>query len=404
MINKRETNSKSKVFLIIIGCFVILYYTLSGFKAIAAEKTEINKIPKIPINLPPSNFAMDTQQALNGLSPDSPEYYFALGSTYTYHGKYQEASEEFNKAWKLAKQDPSKNMVLSDTLSELAYVYQKLNLLDKAYTCITTLKTVPYNGNTTFGEIWAYHLKLGDYYMYKSEWDNARGEYRRAIQKNPNDSQGYKGIGWAYGMQGNHDQALVYFKKYIELTPDNFEPYLLTGEAYYNKMMDSEATMYLQKAINMNPYLYHKAYLKLANAYRGDWLKTHDAHSFYGAEQNYQKAFAINSTYPYTYVDYGTFLYEQGKQQDGLSYFYKALTLDSSNDEAHCGVGRYYYDNQEYDKALEEFSKSIATNPKYPYVYYYLSKYYSEVKQDQKLAKLNINKYNQLLPQYRNSR
>lgn len=79
--------------------------------------------------------------------------------------------------------------------------------------------------------ITSYHDKAWNS-MTSSNWDEAIKYLDAAIALNRNDSWAYTGRGHAYGMKGDHKQAMLDFSKAIELNASDPWPYAYRGKDY----------------------------------------------------------------------------------------------------------------------------------------------------------------------------
>jgi len=71
--------------------------------------------------------------------------------------------------------------------------------------------------------------------------------------------------------------------------------------------------------------------------------------------------------------------YREGRRQDGIRHFEKAVAIYPGSEEAHNNLGNAWADAGMYDKAIEEYGKALASNPDYPNAHYNLGLAYERM-------------------------
>ena len=69
------------------------------------------------------------------------------------------------------------------------------------------------------------------------------------------------------------------------------------------------------------------------------------------------------------YSALGTSLYREGKYEEAIEQFNKAIELDSEISGPYRGLGGAYLELKDYEKAIENFEKSLSINPNSPNTY-----------------------------------
>lgn len=145
---------------------------------------------------------------------------------------------------------------------------------------------------------------LGNYWMYKDEYDKAIKDYDKALKLNPEYAHAFNNRGIAWYNKDDFDKAIQDYNRAIELNHDYFS-------AYYNRGIAWNSKGEFYKSIEED----------------GKSIK-----SYNNALSDYQKAITLN---PYHNEVYG----------------YLADTYNSLAD--------IYYNRQQYDKALEFYEQSL---------------------------------------------
>jgi Tfp pilus assembly protein PilF len=130
--------------------------------------------------------------------------------------------------------------------------------------------------------------------------------------------------GYLLGILGWHHEAIQLFEKSLAIMP--------TAEAY--------------------------TYLGWSYSHMGDYKR---------AIEEAQKAIRIDPNYGNPYNDIGVYLIEQGKEDEAIPYFEKAMraTRYCCYQFPHFNLGRIYLKNKMYEKARQEFKKSLEIDPDY---------------------------------------
>jgi tetratricopeptide (TPR) repeat protein len=116
--------------------------------------------------------------------PSLPGLHFALGSSYWLEAKWDPAIEEFKKELEISPDDYMTN--------------------------------------------W----KLGDTYLFKRDYDNARIYLERALKERPDLGQAFRDMGKLCILTGQPEQAVVYLKKVTAISPDEPTTHYLLAQAY----------------------------------------------------------------------------------------------------------------------------------------------------------------------------
>ena len=98
----------------------------------------------------------------------------------------------------------------------------------------------------------------------------------------------------------------------------------------------------------------------------------------------------------------GNVLADNGKQEDALFMYQKAIAKDKKCYKAYFNIGNYYLDKGQYDNAIDNYSKAIKINSENPYIYYNLGCAYLR-KENLPSARLNFYKaimFNSNVPEF----
>jgi tetratricopeptide (TPR) repeat protein len=166
----------------------------------------------------------------------------------------------------------------------------------------------------------AHNLLAGNYFA-QEDYELAIEEYSKATLINPDFSQPYNQLGYAYRFLGNYSEAEKAFKKYIELIPNDPNPY------------DSYAELLLKMG------KYDKSI------------------------ETYRKALEQDSNFVASHFGIATNLNLLGKHQDArkqLRELYDMARNDGERRAAYFAMSVSYVDEGNTEAALEEQNKAFA--------------------------------------------
>jgi tetratricopeptide (TPR) repeat protein len=95
---------------------------------------------------------------------------------------------------------------------------------------------------------------LGNFHFGRQEWDKAVQVLERAAALDPQFSQPYNQMGYAYRFLGRYDDAEKAFKKYIELIPQDPNPYDSYAELLMKMGRYDESIRNYEKALALDPH------------------------------------------------------------------------------------------------------------------------------------------------------
>ncbi|MFC1525387.1 tetratricopeptide repeat protein [Candidatus Latescibacterota bacterium] len=97
------------------------------------------------------------------------------------------------------------------------------------------------------------HTLLGNHFFAQQEYELAIASYETALDVEPEFSQPYNQMGYAYRFQGDYGKAEEAFEKYIELIPDDPNPYDSYAELLMKMGRYEESIATYQKALLVDP-------------------------------------------------------------------------------------------------------------------------------------------------------
>jgi tetratricopeptide (TPR) repeat protein len=170
---------------------------------------------------------------------------------------------------------------------------------------------------------------MGFAYLEMGLFDNATRTFKKISGVKPFESA--LGLGLAYGMQENYDEALKSFDNATKLNPKsadawNYEGVILNKKGNYALAAKAFSNTTMLNSRN-----------SAAWKYKGDALAHlgHDNHSKYiEAIQAYDRAIEIDPQYADAWKYKGIVLYNQGRLNDSIRAFSRAIAMNQSDTSA----------------------------------------------------------------------
>jgi tetratricopeptide (TPR) repeat protein len=143
------------------------------------------------------------------------------------------------------------------------------------------------------------------------------------------------------------DDEIVEIKKLLETEPDDFQAQCRLGEVYFAKGMLDEAYANVSKAIEI-----------------AEGLRAQMAESL--------------AMY---YANLGTILATQGKLDEAMEQFRKALSINPRDVLALFNLGRARFDQDDYMEAKDLYERLVDVTPEDPIAWFQLGKVYEKLEQ-----------------------
>jgi TolB-like protein/DNA-binding winged helix-turn-helix (wHTH) protein/Tfp pilus assembly protein PilF len=175
-------------------------------------------------------------------------------------------------------------------------------------------------------------------------------------------------------------QSIIHFQHAIELDPRYAEAYSGLADAYtalgytsYWAPRDSfpKAREFANQALQIDSSLAEAraslAYVKLY--YDWDWK---------GAEEELQRAIAVNPNYATAHHWYSVFLTARGRHDEALSEIGRAHELDPLSVPINTDIGFELYYARRYEEAISHLRSVLQTSPKFPLAHLWLGRAYEQ--------------------------
>lgn len=256
------------------------------------------------------------------------------------------------------------------------------------------------------------HLHLLGVIAYQlKSYDRAIAFFHRVITLAPHLPEPYNNLGNIFRDQGKFEEAKTNYQKALSLRPNFAEVYCNLGTVYSQINDKNNAANHFEKALKINPNL-EKAYLSLAFLRREQGkrqeaiacyqqlLKVYPSHAgaynnlglllaeigdYSEAEVALKTSIKINPQYADPYNNLGLLSKNQGRDQEALTYYQKAIGLFQSEQatgsdfaKANCNLGRLFYDRSDLDKAEAFYKVALEFDPNNTVILNYLGLIYQQ--------------------------
>ncbi|GAB4304931.1 MAG: hypothetical protein Fur0025_46890 [Oscillatoriaceae cyanobacterium] len=329
-------------------------------------------LAKVWTQLNKSAEAADCSYAALSLEPEkfsAPEC-VNLGNTLVRYGKMDQGISCYRRALALnpnlvgAYQNLGEALKRQGKLDEAAVYYQKAIELSKKAAGRSSLsgqKQATQNGNRAVGTMAPEDadacIVLAEHYGSKGKWAEAIAVVQKAIALQPKSAAAYKIFGKALQSTGKLEEARQCYLKALQLQPNFAEVHANLGSLSAQQQRWQAAISHYQKALELNPQ-FAGAYRNLAKVFERSGQPAAAALSWYQALTLEPQAGTAEQ-----YLTVGNAVFQQGKVDEALSCYRRAIELNPNLSQAYHNVGEVLSVIQEWDEAIDAYRQSIEVKP-----------------------------------------
>ncbi|MCD6400071.1 tetratricopeptide repeat protein [candidate division WOR-3 bacterium] len=261
--------------------------------------------------------------------PQNAKAYLWLGRTYGDKNMWKEAAENFDKAYKLNKEETAKE--------------------------IKAEKSIP-------NPYWIAYYNAGLMCFKEKDYENSKKYVEDALKIASNKKEKtdtYLLYGSILNAMGDEKGAMEKYKEVLKIDPKNALAYQKIGGYYINNNKIKESIPYLEKATELDStnssFFFILGYGYLRN---GEMEKAVNA---------FKRSIEIDSTNASAYHDLAITYFNMKKIKEGIEPLKKAIELYNKNgvpnDDAYNRLGLAYYQLKDYTNAISVSKESLEKNP-----------------------------------------
>lgn len=195
------------------------------------------------------------------------------------------------------------------------------------------------------------YFNRGNTYVQLNSFDEALGDFTKAIQLNPDYELAYLNRGYLYAKQGDYFSVVEDSTKALDINPHNVIAYLLRGITYAKLNYFDKAMEDSMKAVETAPNDIMSYLL------RGVIYTHGDSSSIDKAIEDFNVAISLNPKDPIIYFNYGVALVKLKQFEAAINNFTKAIEFELNYKAAYFNRGVVYLYLGDFRDALIDFAK-----------------------------------------------
>ncbi len=245
-------------------------------------------------------------------------------------------------------------------------------------------------------EAWMAHDNLGLYLSQAGRFEEAREEFRAAIQIHANDYVAYYDLGLDAALRGNLGEAVQYYTKTLQICTNYALGHYDLGNALAGQGKLDEAIQHYNQALQTQPN-HGLTHFNLGNALAREG-KLEEAVSHYRkaaelepdfvappfslanalarlgkldeAVQCYTRVLRLKPDYAPAHANLGRVLASQGKLDEAIAHYQQALLIDPKSVDALANLGNALLGKGRLDEAVQSYRAALRLNPNSPVIHY----------------------------------
>jgi tetratricopeptide (TPR) repeat protein len=258
----------------------------------------------------------------------------------------------------------------------------------------------------TFGQSAKKCYKAGNIFVKNLKYEEAVGQFTKAIDIEPREADYYYARGRAYEMLTKYPEAKADFEKAIVFSPKNVNALLGLGKVCNKVGVFDEALVYFNRASGLekrNPLIYPEKVKTLIGLERYDEalrvsdtaviIKNDPMNYYYRgiiftklnndiyAKREFEKAISKNKKLVEPRLALAEYLLTHNDSEGAMSQINEVLKINDRNTDAYLMRSKVHIKNFDYPNAINDLSKNILIEPDKPDFYLFRGKCYQEFNQ-----------------------
>ncbi len=187
------------------------------------------------------------------------------------------------------------------------------------------------------------------------KYENAKNDFLKALEINPNDALAYTDIAVLEMLNSNYDKALELLNKAINVNPDCANAYVVLGNIENEKNKNiSKAIEYYNKALSVDPVNSY-AYCQRAGI-------SFDRNDIDGAIADWTKATECDPYNATSFFNLGL-CYMGRDTEKAMDCYSTAIILNDEYLAAYINRGNIYLKIDDYNSAISDFESALSVAP-----------------------------------------
>lgn len=203
--------------------------------------------------------------------------------------------------------------------------------------------------------------------------------FKEAIEKDPENTMAWNGLGYCLVGMNNPEDAIKAYKQAIKINPLDETLYYTLGNYYIKLGRSQEAIESYQQVIRINP-AYEPAYFRLGIIYT-------QLGRLNEGKQAFEEVIKLNPDAAPAYFNIGIAYDKLGRYQDAINAQKEVLRLKPDFAPAHDNLGAAYGKLGRHDEEISEYKEAIRADPDYVSAHYNLG--YALFQKGEKAAALD---------------
>lgn len=197
---------------------------------------------------------------------------------------------------------------------------------------------------------------LGNVYLGRREYDKARVCFEEEVKLKPQMEAGYLNLGTVYRRLGRTEEAIRQYRLALTLNPRFPEASANLAKILLERNQTSEALAVLNDAMK-NGAESGDLYFELG-------IAEAQGKNFERARWAFTKSVSLDPLRHEAMANIGRIAYQQGKTDEAIAQYERALRLDSRNAAYLATLGSLYLSGKEdADRAIQYYSRALAADP-----------------------------------------
>lgn len=196
--------------------------------------------------------------------------------------------------------------------------------------------------------------------------------YTRAARLSLPQSDDLKTVALDYVLLNDYPDAIRWMKQSIQFNPRNEQAWYALGRCYYTQSSFPQAQQAFDRALALDSNDL-KAATNLA-------LTLEMLNQPAKADGAYKRAIVLADSDPHTdrwpYLDYGSFLLEQGRAKESIPLLSRSVAIAPACAQCHGKLGRAFDETGNFKQAVAELEQAVTLSPHDPKLHYALGHAY----------------------------